>query len=245
MAKTSLSSTAPRDTATPRTDIASGPGIDRDPDGLTARECLARVEECLRRRDDAFAKASAAHRRLRSEGAGAGGASATYAASGREWDAKLRAWKLRHARQAARERSLASADAHLLADYATPATANPAPSVAAREHVDSGHFVDLHGLSVAQALIIVREGVNRWYAQEKLLEPSSGGVHGGLIDTVAARSGKGGLIAVRPYRIVTGVGRHSSGGEARILPAVEKMLTREGYRYESRDGQVVVRGLVK
>ena len=35
-------------------------------------------------------------------------------------------------------------------------------------------------------------------------------------------------------QVVTGVGRHSIGGRARILPAVVRYLTEAGYRFEEQ-----------
>lgn len=85
--------------------------------------------------------------------------------------------------------------------------------------------VDLHGVNVKDAVRITRSKVQNWW-------------DGGAAEW--ARQGKvqgdGGL------RIVTGIGRHSEGGKARIGPAVGAMLVKEGWRVEIGQGVVLVRG---
>ena len=84
--------------------------------------------------------------------------------------------------------------------------------------------VDLHGVSVKDAVRIARERVQGWWG--------SGGQEW-------AREGRvlgGGL------RVVTGVGRHSEGGVGRLGPAVGGMLVREGWRVEVGEGVVEVVG---
>lgn len=88
--------------------------------------------------------------------------------------------------------------------------------------------VDLHGVSVKDAVRIARERVDRWWQ-------GSGGewVRGG-------RVGQG-----RGLRIVTGVGRHSEGGRGKLGPAVARMLVSEGWRVEVGEGIVEVLGRAK
>ena len=85
--------------------------------------------------------------------------------------------------------------------------------------------VDLHGVNVKDAVRITRSKVQNWW-------------DGGAAEW--ARQGKvqgdGGL------RIVTGIGRHSAGGKAKIGPAVGAMLVKEGWRVEIGQGVVLVRG---
>lgn len=52
--------------------------------------------------------------------------------------------------------------------------------------------------------------------------------------------GGGGLL-----KIVTGVGRHSQGGKARLGPAVGAMLLKEGWKVEFGEGFLVVLGKVR
>ncbi|KAG9236065.1 hypothetical protein BJ875DRAFT_457347 [Amylocarpus encephaloides] len=82
--------------------------------------------------------------------------------------------------------------------------------------------LDLHGVSVKDALRIVRERVVGWW--HELDQRKAPGLHGG-------------------YRIVTGVGKHSEGGRGKLGPAVGKMLIREGWEVEVKSGYMVVRGL--
>lgn len=90
-------------------------------------------------------------------------------------------------------------------------------------------FLDLHGVSVRDAVRISREGVTGWWASEGRSGNSGG--RGGI--------GGGG------YLIVTGQGRHSAGGRSRLGPAVVKMLVGEGWRVEVLSGKVLVKGVVR
>ncbi|MCJ1419592.1 hypothetical protein MMC32_005947 [Xylographa parallela] len=85
--------------------------------------------------------------------------------------------------------------------------------------------IDLHGVSVRDAVRIAAERVQRWWeggAAEWARE--------GMIQ------GEGG------FRVVVGVGRHSEGGRGRLGPAVGGALVRGGWRVEVGEGVLVVRG---
>lgn len=84
--------------------------------------------------------------------------------------------------------------------------------------------VDLHGVSVQDAVRISKERVETWWENE---------------GREWAREGK----AMRgSLKIVTGVGKHSEGGKGRLGPAVVGMLIREGWKVECGEGTVVVVG---
>ncbi|KAI9818910.1 MAG: hypothetical protein M1827_007731 [Pycnora praestabilis] len=87
--------------------------------------------------------------------------------------------------------------------------------------------LDLHGVSVKDAVRIARERVTMWWVA--------------LGDS---RIG-GGSSSIRAFRIVTGLGRHSEGGRGRIGPAVGKMLVREGWKVQVGEGVVTVTGIAK
>ncbi|KAL1649465.1 hypothetical protein SLS58_001520 [Diplodia intermedia] len=93
--------------------------------------------------------------------------------------------------------------------------------------------LDLHGVSVADAKRIARQKVAEWWAS--LGEDRIKGYYAG------AKKGK----AANEYRIVTGIGRHSDGGRAKIGPAVMKMLVAEGWRVEVGSGVLTVSGVRK
>lgn len=102
-------------------------------------------------------------------------------------------------------------------------------SAAADALVDSqstSSVLDLHGVSVQDAVRIASERVWEWWES--------------LGDAKYMRGG-------RPpeYRIVTGVGRHSHDGTSRLGPAVGKMLAREGWRVEIDQGVLTVAGIVR
>lgn len=83
--------------------------------------------------------------------------------------------------------------------------------------------LDLHGVSVKDAVRISRERVTAWWVA--------------LGDTSVAGASKTG------FRIVTGVGRHSEGGKGRLGPAVGRMLVREGWKIEIGEGVLVITGI--
>lgn len=89
-------------------------------------------------------------------------------------------------------------------------------------------MLDLHGVSVQDAVRIASERVSEWWES--------------LGDAKYIRSGE---IARTGYRIVTGLGRHSHDGTSRLGPAVGKMLAREGWRVEVGEGVLTVVGVVR
>jgi hypothetical protein len=102
-------------------------------------------------------------------------------------------------------------------------------SAAADALVDSqsgSSVLDLHGVSVQDAVRIASERVWDWWES--------------LGDSKYMRG-------ARPpgYRIVTGVGRHSHDGTSRLGPAVGKSLAREGWRVEIDEGVLTVVGIVR
>ncbi|KAJ5173137.1 hypothetical protein N7492_005730 [Penicillium capsulatum] len=89
-----------------------------------------------------------------------------------------------------------------------------------------GCDLDLHGVTVANALRITRERVEAWWhalGDTKFIRGGGKSVHGG-------------------FKIVTGVGRHSHDGTSRLGPAVSKMLMSEGWRFEIDRGCLLVTG---
>ncbi|KAA8894400.1 hypothetical protein FN846DRAFT_417610 [Sphaerosporella brunnea] len=100
-------------------------------------------------------------------------------------------------------------------------------NIAAERYVteNSGDGVlDLHGVTVAQAVKIAKERTTRWW-----------------VETPPDEKGRG----VKPFRIVTGLGRHSKGGEAKLAPAVMKMLQREKWHIVVGRGEIFVYGVRK
>ncbi|KAG8934247.1 hypothetical protein FRC02_010308 [Tulasnella sp. 418] len=84
----------------------------------------------------------------------------------------------------------------------------------------NGPSVDLHGLTLHEALTIVREKVNEWWNS----------------------AGAGGVPS-RHLTIITGVGNHSANRKAVLAPAVYNALTRDGWRVTKKPGQLHVTGL--
>ncbi|KAJ9607053.1 hypothetical protein H2200_008125 [Cladophialophora chaetospira] len=90
----------------------------------------------------------------------------------------------------------------------------------------SPRVLDLHGVSVQDAVRIASNKTQQWWDGLGDAKYISGG--GG-----PARAG---------YKIVTGVGTHSKNHAPRIGPAVSKMLVREGWKVEIGYGSVIVTG---
>ncbi|GAA5825033.1 hypothetical protein JCM3770_007378 [Rhodotorula araucariae] len=124
-------------------------------------------------------------------GAGERGAAGYWAEKGREYDRERRKWEERVARAAVSERRAKTGT----------------------------NTVDLHGLTLAQALTIVDEACNTWWTNAR--------------DTLHPE----------PLRIITGVGRHSRNGTPVLGPAVAKHLDREGWRWKWDDGPIVAGGV--
>ncbi len=107
-----------------------------------------------------------------------------------------------------------------MADRRTASIGVVRPGVASTPQNAAQYSIDLHGVNVHEALSIVREHVTKWYASPRTgLNPA-------------------------PFKIVTGVGRHSPHQIAVLRPAIAKMLDREGWRHDvdHQRGIITVRG---
>ncbi|KAF2434358.1 hypothetical protein EJ08DRAFT_686012 [Tothia fuscella] len=95
----------------------------------------------------------------------------------------------------------------------------------------SSSQLDLHGVTVKDAVRIASERVSIWQRGVEERRERNGG----------RRAGGGG----ESYRIVTGLGTHSKDGKARVGPAVARMLMREGWRVQVDGGVLIVDGMVR
>jgi hypothetical protein len=82
--------------------------------------------------------------------------------------------------------------------------------------------LDLHGISVKDAIRIAHERVRDWWYN------------------LGENRVKGSM-----YTIISGMGRHSDGGVAKIGPAVTKVLIKEGWKVEVGSGVLIVTGVAK
>ncbi|KAH6629020.1 hypothetical protein C7974DRAFT_335323 [Boeremia exigua] len=147
------------------------------------------------RRNEAFDKAAAAHRRGGYMKAAAG----YYAQEGRNYNANVKVMN--------------QADADALVAQQSSST-----------------ILDLHGVTVADATRIARQGTNTWWnslGEKRIAE--YGGARGG----------------VGSYKIVVGLGRHSADGRGKLGPAVVKALVKEGWKVEVGSGELLVTGVNK
>ncbi|CAD0087717.1 unnamed protein product [Aureobasidium vineae] len=91
----------------------------------------------------------------------------------------------------------------------------------------SAFEIDLHGVTVENAVRIARQRTNAWWnglGENKV---------NGRVGADQRASG---------FRIITGVGRHSAGGKGVLGPAVKKGLEQDGWRLEVNSGAITVRG---
>ncbi|KAL1960337.1 hypothetical protein VTO42DRAFT_8297 [Malbranchea cinnamomea] len=90
-------------------------------------------------------------------------------------------------------------------------------------------MLDLHGVSVQDAVRIASARVAEWWESLGDMKYASGGWN-------PAKEG---------FHIITGRGTHSRNGTARLGPAVARMLAREGWKVEVGQGVLTVTGMVK
>lgn len=91
--------------------------------------------------------------------------------------------------------------------------------------------LDLHGLTVAEAIPLTRTALDDWWQAELAARE-----HHGLIDRHGTK-----VAFMEPLSIVTGRGLHSTGG-AKLRPSVIKLLNQNGYVYEEDVGRLSVLG---
>ncbi|KAI8370394.1 uncharacterized protein BYT42DRAFT_86996 [Radiomyces spectabilis] len=154
--------------------------------------------ELIMQRNELYRKAAASYQRAKNKRSGESGVAFFYSQEARECDEKAKHWNMRAARSFVRQERLRKNDDHLL---------------------------DLHGLTVAEAQVLIKEGVSQWWSRSQMQ---------------AARR------AIQPLRIITGVGNHSSQHRSRLFPSALKFLKKEGWRTElPSPGCILVKGPMK
>lgn len=213
---------------------AAVPDYNSDHAGMSAAECSARAQEYRDKRNTAYKSASETFSRgkhsLGAKGQGMRAAAAYLAERGRELDSMARKWDSAAAQSLVSERQSVKTLARLeiIAD---------APHGRARSM--NRYLIDLHNLTVNQALetttavglgflfqSFTRANFSDWQNLSAWWHASSD---------------------PKPFTIITGKGSHSAGHTPLILPAVEKMLSQEGWRYSTdrHQGQIIVRGVTQ
>ncbi|ORY69417.1 hypothetical protein BCR35DRAFT_326384 [Leucosporidium creatinivorum] len=86
-----------------------------------------------------------------------------------------------------------------------------ARAVVRERRINDKNTIDLHGLTLHHAQTVVRESCNSWWAASSSPTPP-------------------------PLRIITGLGRHSTNNNPVLLPAITKLLDREGWRWKWDNG---------
>lgn len=102
--------------------------------------------------------------------------------------------------------------------------------------------LDLHGVSVQDAVRIASERVALWW--HSLGEARH--IHNNSSGSGSSGGGGGGAARRRlEFHIITGLGRHSHNGTARLGPAVGRALARDGWKVEVGSGVLTVTGVVR
>ncbi|KAJ2715332.1 hypothetical protein H4R19_001258 [Coemansia spiralis] len=146
--------------------------------------CRRRAAAEVERRNELYTKAAQAYARRHSLGQ-SGSTALYYSTEAQKHDERARVWRMRAAHA----------------------------SVAAIRDKDAS-IVDLHGLTSAEAVAVVKDALTA-----RLADAAAG---------VAA--------ATQPLHIVTGLGNHSVGRRARIYPSVLATLRSGGWRFVEGDG---------
>ncbi|KAF1802568.1 hypothetical protein FB192DRAFT_1378725 [Mucor lusitanicus] len=159
-------------------------------------ECRDIAMQLIMERNELFRKAAAAYRQAKNKGPGEGGIAFFYSDNARQIDSRAKDWNMRAARATVRGHRLRQNDDHLL---------------------------DLHGLTIAEAQVLVREGLNQWYSRSQM---------------------QSSRLQFKPLKIITGVGKHSQYGESKLLPSTLKILKKEGWLYDMPNpGCIYVKGI--
>ncbi|BGP17856.1 hypothetical protein JCM10213_008346 [Rhodosporidiobolus nylandii] len=167
------------------------PSYTPQPRVYSADDCRRLALEALEKRNAAFREAARAFQRGHGRGVGERGGATVWAEKGRMYEQERRRWEEEAARR----------------------------TVGERRAITGRDVVDLHGLTLSQALTVVDEACNSWWsASRETLSPP-------------------------PLRIITGVGRHSRNQRAVLAPAVTRHLDKEGWRWRWDDGPLVAGGM--
>ncbi|GAA5852266.1 hypothetical protein JCM8547_006718 [Rhodosporidiobolus lusitaniae] len=156
----------------------------------SASDCRRFALEALEKRNEAFREAARAFQRGHGRGVERGGAT-VWAEKGRGYERERRRWEEEGARRTVGERKL----------------------------ITGKDVIDLHGLTLSQALTVVDDACNDWWSSSRC------------------------SFSPTPLRIITGVGRHSRNQRAVLAPAVTRHLDKNGWRWKWDDGPLVARGM--
>ncbi|RCI04282.1 hypothetical protein CU098_012710, partial [Rhizopus stolonifer] len=147
-------------------------------------ECRDIAMQLIMERNELYRKAAASYRKAKNKGP-EGGVAYYYSDIAREIDSKAKDWNMRAARATIRQHRLRQNDDHLL---------------------------DLHGLTIAEARVVLAEGVTQWWSRSQMQ---------------SARR------LIQPLKIITGLGKHSEHGESKLLPVTMKFLRSQGWLFET------------
>ncbi|KAI8876113.1 hypothetical protein K501DRAFT_232561 [Backusella circina FSU 941] len=159
--------------------------------------CRERANDLILERNELYRKAAASFRRSKNKGPGETGVAYFYSDSARKLDEQAKGWNMRAAKATVRQQRIKHNDDHLL---------------------------DFHGLTVAEARVLLVEGITQWWSRSEMQSSRQ---------------------SIQPLIIVTGAGNHSQG-QSKLLPMTLKYLKSQGWIYMMpNQGRIIVKGLAK
>ncbi|PWN44640.1 hypothetical protein IE81DRAFT_250545 [Ceraceosorus guamensis] len=179
----------------------------------SSTECRDIAANYRLQREEALRKASSTYRRV-------GPAAAWYYAdTARELEAKARIWNMRAAHELISERKTKRAQD--VSGYGALSTG-----------VGIEDEIDLHMLSLHEALDVTRKALQEWNASNDFVQKRADGT-----------------TQKRGLKIITGVGNHSVNRTPILRPGIKRMLEREGWdaqeQHGAGSGTFIVRGRAK
>ncbi|CAG8469451.1 16382_t:CDS:2 [Acaulospora colombiana] len=178
--------------------------------------CRKMVNDLTEKRNDAFKQALKSWRNSRNSRNGEGAIASHYSRMGHDYDEEIKKWKMRAARSVVQQRSKAGGDDYLL---------------------------DLHGLTVNEALTVVRERLRKWYSKDTTKSGKKDVCVSLILKSISRSSTFLGNMSLRPLKIITGVGNHSPRGIAKLPDAVSRFLDEHNWIFSRDKGYVLVKGL--
>ncbi|RHZ75244.1 hypothetical protein Glove_216g87 [Diversispora epigaea] len=164
-------------------------GDDEEYEEHDPQHCRQMAQDYKIKRNEAFKNACNAYQKSKGSRNGDGGIAFHYSTEGRRFELEMKKWNLRAAR-----------------------------SMVQRKCKEKG-ILDLHGLTVEEALTVTKEQLNKWYKKKSMTKYTNS------------------------LKIITGLGKHSPNGIAKLPPAIKRFLAKENWDFSEHQGYVLVKGL--
>ncbi|WWC88466.1 uncharacterized protein L201_003377 [Kwoniella dendrophila CBS 6074] len=202
---------------------------------LTVEQCMANAQLERTRRETAIRAAGRSFKTNTNGIAGGGRAvkgvvAGHYAEQAQQAAARAREWELKAARIVVNSHLSGTQHNHTssLSPYGHTNNSTPRPGRGGNGGGGGNKTIDLHNLTINEAITVVNEVLNNWWMHEKEIR---------LERWKKQEEGK--------FIIITGVGRHSVNNKGVLGPAVAGDLEKNGWKVDRGDserGYLVVRG---